>query len=68
MRAVGFACSMEEAVRRFRVACFDETIPTGAYVVKGKAAPLPKQAIQGAVRAKLMALLATPAGGGGSAS
>jgi NAD(P)-dependent dehydrogenase (short-subunit alcohol dehydrogenase family) len=57
MRAIGFACTLEEAVRRFRLACFDDAIPTGAYVVKGKSAPLPKQANDASVRTRVMALL-----------
>ena len=66
MRAVGFACSLEEAVRRFRVACFDDAIPTGAYVVKGRSARLPKQASQESVRTRLMALLDRSANTGAS--
>src|SRR5262249_34263608 len=34
MRAIGFACTLEEAVRRFSVACFDD-VSTGAYMAKG---------------------------------
>ena len=56
MRAVGFACTIEEAVRRFRVACF-ENLPSGTYLVKGKPAPLPKQARDAAVRQEVVALL-----------
>ena len=42
MRGVGFACTLEEAVRRFKVAAFDP-IPNGSYVVKGVPSPLPTQ-------------------------
>ena len=56
MRATGAACTLEEAVRRFRVACFDE-IPTGAYVQKGAPAPLPKQANDEQVRSQVVAML-----------
>jgi len=62
MRAMGLACTLDEAVRRFRLAAFDEAIPSGAYVVKGKAAALPRQAKDGAVRAQVMALLEKSAG------
>src|SRR5207253_2387286 len=33
MRAIGFACTLEEATRRFNVAAFGD-VPTGSYVVK----------------------------------
>ena len=56
MRAIGMACTLPEAVRRFTVACFGE-IPSGAYVVKGSPAPLTKQAQDAAVRAKVMGAL-----------
>ena len=56
LRAVGLACTMEEAVRRFRVACFD-AIESGSYVVKGAPAPLPKQAHDESVRARVWTLL-----------
>ncbi len=56
LRAIGLGCTLEEAVRRFRVACFDP-VPSGSYVVKGKAAPLTQQAQDPVVRTKVMALL-----------
>jgi NAD(P)-dependent dehydrogenase (short-subunit alcohol dehydrogenase family) len=56
MRAIGLGCTMEEAVRRFRVACFDD-VPNGSYVVKGVPAPLPKQANDAAVRERVWALI-----------
>jgi NAD(P)-dependent dehydrogenase (short-subunit alcohol dehydrogenase family) len=56
MRAIGFACTLEEAVRRFCVACFGD-VPSGSYVVKGEPAPLPKQAQDPAVRARVYALV-----------
>jgi len=56
MRAFGLACTLDEAVRRFRVACFGD-VPTGSYVVKGVAARLPKQSNDASVRAKVFARL-----------
>jgi NAD(P)-dependent dehydrogenase (short-subunit alcohol dehydrogenase family) len=56
MRAIGMACTLEEAVRRFRVACFDE-LPSGSYLVKGQVAELPKQVNDAAVRTKVYGLL-----------
>lgn len=56
MRGIGFACTLEEAVRRFTVAAFGE-VPNGAYVVKGKPAALPKQVNDAAVREKVYGLL-----------
>ncbi len=56
MRGIGFACTLEEAVRRFTVAAFGE-VPSGAYVVKGKPAALPKQVTDAAVREKVYGLL-----------
>jgi NAD(P)-dependent dehydrogenase (short-subunit alcohol dehydrogenase family) len=56
MRAIGMACTLEEAVRRFRVACFDD-LPSGSYMVKGQVAELPKQVNDVAVRGKLVGLL-----------
>lgn len=56
MRAVGFACTLGEAVRRFRVACFDD-VQSGTYLVRGRPAPLPKQARSPEVRQELVALL-----------
>lgn len=55
-RMMGLGCTLDEAVRRFRVACFDG-VPNGAYIVKGVAAPLPKQANEAAMRAKVMGVL-----------
>ncbi len=63
MRLFGLACTLDEAVRRFRVACFGD-IPSGSYVVKGQPAKLPKQANDGAVRGRVMSMiegLAAPA-------
>jgi NAD(P)-dependent dehydrogenase (short-subunit alcohol dehydrogenase family) len=56
MRLFGIACTLEEAVRRFRVACFGD-VPPGAYVVKGAAAKLPKQAGDESVRKQVVALI-----------
>ena len=56
MRAVGFACTLEEATRRFRVACFDD-LPSGSYLVNGKVAALPKQSNDPAVRERVVAVL-----------
>lgn len=56
MRAIGFACTLEEAVRRFRVACFED-VPSGCYLVKGLAGPLPKQVNDQSVRERVWALL-----------
>ncbi len=56
MRLIGIACTLDEAKRRFRVAAFEE-IPSGSYVVKGKPAPLPKQARDEKVRRDVVALL-----------
>ena len=56
MRAIGMACTLDEAVRRFKVAAFDP-IPNGSYVVKGLPSPLPKQSEDPAVRAKVMTIL-----------
>lgn len=56
LRAIGFACSMEEATRRFTVAAFGD-VPTGSYVVKGKPSELPKQVKDAAVREKVVRLL-----------
>jgi NAD(P)-dependent dehydrogenase (short-subunit alcohol dehydrogenase family) len=56
MRAIGLACTLDEAVRRFRVASFDP-IPNGSYVVNGKPAALPKQSEDAGVRAKVMTIL-----------
>lgn len=62
MRGVGFACTLEEAVRRFGVACFGD-VPTGSYIVKGAPAPLPKQVNDQAVREKVFALIEKTANG-----
>lgn len=56
MRAIGFACTMDEAKRRFRVAAFGD-VPTGSYIVKGEVAPLPKQANDATVRTRVVQLL-----------
>jgi NAD(P)-dependent dehydrogenase (short-subunit alcohol dehydrogenase family) len=56
MRLFGVGCTLEEAVRRFEVACFDD-VPTGSHLVKGAPAELPKQARDAEVRARVMALL-----------
>jgi NAD(P)-dependent dehydrogenase (short-subunit alcohol dehydrogenase family) len=56
MRGIGLACTLEEAVRRFRVACFGD-LPTGSYVVKGEVAPLPTQVNDEGVRKNVYALL-----------
>jgi NAD(P)-dependent dehydrogenase (short-subunit alcohol dehydrogenase family) len=56
MRALGAACTLEEATRRFEVACFGD-VPTGSYLVNGKVAALPKQVADAAVRARVFALL-----------
>jgi len=56
MRAIGFACTLEEATRRFNVAAFGD-VPTGSYLMKGKPAPLPKQVNDEAVRQKVYGLL-----------
>jgi retinol dehydrogenase-14 len=56
LRAIGFACTMDEAKRRFAVAAFGD-VPTGSYVVKGKPSELPKQVKDAAVREKVFRLL-----------
>jgi NAD(P)-dependent dehydrogenase (short-subunit alcohol dehydrogenase family) len=56
MRGIGFASTIEEAVDRFRVACFGD-VPSGSYLVRGKPAPLPKQSNDEATRANVLALL-----------
>jgi NAD(P)-dependent dehydrogenase (short-subunit alcohol dehydrogenase family) len=56
MRAIGMAATLEEAVRRFRVACFED-VPSGSYLVKGAVAPLPKQVNEQPVREKVFGLL-----------
>ncbi|MFT3841071.1 MAG: SDR family NAD(P)-dependent oxidoreductase [Myxococcaceae bacterium] len=56
MRGIGMACTLDEAVRRFKVAAFDP-IPNGSYVVNGKPTKLPKQSEDAAVRAKVMSIL-----------
>ncbi len=56
LRAIGLACTLEEASRRFTVAAFGD-VPTGSYLVKGKPAPLPKQVRDAAVREKVFGLL-----------
>ena len=56
MRAIGLACTLEEAQRRFRVAAFED-VPSGCYLVKGKPADLPKQVKDEAIRGQVVALL-----------
>lgn len=56
MRAIGLACTLEEAVRRFTVACFGD-VPSGSYLVKGNVAPLPKQVDDANVRAGVWTFL-----------
>lgn len=56
MRAIGIACTLEEAQRRFRVAAFDEVL-SGAYLVKGKPADLPKPAREPQTRRAVVELL-----------
>jgi NAD(P)-dependent dehydrogenase (short-subunit alcohol dehydrogenase family) len=61
MHAIGFSSTVEEAVDRFRVACFGD-VPSGSYLVRGKPAPLPKQSTDEALRAKVVALIERLAG------
>lgn len=56
MRAIGFACTLDEAVRRFTVASFGD-VPSGSYIVKGAPAPLPNQSNDAGVRTKVFSLL-----------
>ncbi|MDP2342820.1 MAG: SDR family NAD(P)-dependent oxidoreductase [Deltaproteobacteria bacterium] len=56
MRAVGLACTLEEAQRRFKEAAFGD-VPSGSYMQNGKAAELPKQVNDAAVRARVYGLL-----------
>ena len=56
MRGIGIACSLEEAVRRFNVACWGD-VPSGSYLVKGEVAPLPKQVNDATVRARVWDLV-----------
>lgn len=56
MRAIGIACTLDEAQRRFRVAAFGD-VPNGSYLVNGAPAPLPKQVNDGAVRTRVVQLL-----------
>jgi NAD(P)-dependent dehydrogenase (short-subunit alcohol dehydrogenase family) len=56
MRAIGMACTLDEAVRRFRVACFGD-VPTGSYLQKGAPTALPKQSNDEAIRGQVVALL-----------
>ena len=56
LRVMGLACTLDEAVRRFAVACFGD-VSNGSYLVKGKEAPLPKQANQAPVRDGIWQLL-----------
>jgi NAD(P)-dependent dehydrogenase (short-subunit alcohol dehydrogenase family) len=56
MRGIGVACSLEEAVRRFRAACFND-LPSGSYVVEGVVGAVPKQAQDEQVRSQVIAVL-----------
>lgn len=56
LRGIGLATTLQEAVRRFKAACFGD-VPSGSYVVKGAPAPLPKQSADPAIRAQVVALL-----------
>jgi NAD(P)-dependent dehydrogenase (short-subunit alcohol dehydrogenase family) len=56
MRAIGMACTLEEAVAKFHAAAFGD-IPNGSYLINGKPAALPKQVNDELVRAKVMKLL-----------
>ncbi len=56
MRAIGFMCTLEEAVRRFGVACFDD-VPSGSYMVNGKVAALPKQSTDAPLRGQVVTVL-----------
>jgi NAD(P)-dependent dehydrogenase (short-subunit alcohol dehydrogenase family) len=56
MRAMGIACTMEEAVRRFNVACFGD-VPSGSYLQKGAVSELPKPSKDEGVRQQVVALL-----------
>jgi NAD(P)-dependent dehydrogenase (short-subunit alcohol dehydrogenase family) len=62
MRLIGLACTLEEAQRRFSVAAFGD-VPSGSYIVNGKAAKLPKQVNDEAVRQQVVALLEKLAAG-----
>jgi NAD(P)-dependent dehydrogenase (short-subunit alcohol dehydrogenase family) len=61
MRAIGLACTPDEATRRFNVAAFGD-VPSGSYIVKGKPAELPKQVKDGVVRERVYSLLQRLAG------
>lgn len=56
LRLFGIGCTLDEAVRRFRVACFDD-VKSGSYMQKGVVTPLPKQANDAGVRQEVVALL-----------
>ena len=56
LRAVGLACTIDEAQRRFREVAFGD-VGNGSYVVNGKKGTLPKQATDPVLRGRLMALL-----------
>lgn len=56
MRAIGLACTLEQAMEKFYAAAFGD-VENGSYMVNGKAAELPKQVKQEPVRAKVYALL-----------
>ena len=53
---MGLANTLEEAVRRFRVAA-EADVPTGSYLVKGAVAPLPKGVEDEALRARVISIL-----------
>lgn len=56
MRLIGLACTLEEAQQKFFSASFGD-VPSGSYLVNGKAAELPKQVKEEPVRAQVFALL-----------
>jgi retinol dehydrogenase-12 len=56
MRAIGLGATLAEASRRFQVACLED-VPSGSYLVKGRPAPVPKDARDEATRATVWDLL-----------
>jgi hypothetical protein len=56
MRAIGMACTLEEAVAKFHAAAFGD-VASGSYMINGKPAALPKQVNDELVRAKVVKLL-----------
>ena len=56
MRLAGIACTPEEALRRFHVAAFGD-VPSGTYLVKGRASALPKPSRDEAMRARVVSLV-----------